>query len=371
MEPSLSTNINQLQEDFDDFFENSLCGYLIADAQGFIMRANKKIAAWLNCTTDDFNKKRFSDLLAFGSKVYFETHLRPLLKLQGFFDEVVLDLSDANGQKLRVMVNGFERRDNIGQSFFIRYTILKASDRLEYEQNLHRTNALTEKELVKKTAIVALREQLIAVLGHDLRNPLSAIIIAVDLLISSPLGNNTLLLDTLKRSSYRMLELVDNIMDFARTRLGVGIVLNRQSSLLEPVLAQVVAEIMLIHPKREIRAIFNIKEPINCDASRLAQLLSNLLSNALTHGYPNSPIVVRATQNDENLELSVTNNGNKIPAVLQERLFDPFTRETDRSNQNGLGLGLFICSEISKAHNGTLSFTSSATETSFIFRMSV
>lgn len=369
MEFPVPPDINQLQENFEDFFETALCGFITADTQGFIMRANKKIAGWLTHTTDELKGKRFSDLLGTGSKIYYETHLRPLLRIQGFFDEVVLELSSTTGQKVQVMVNAFERRDKNGKPYFIRYTILKGSDRLQYEQNLQDAKAIAEKELIKQTEMVALREQLIAVLGHDLRNPLAAIVMAADLLSSSPDRDNALILATLKRSSFRMMELVSNIMDFARTRLGEGIVINRQDILLEPVLQQVVAEMRLIYPKREITALFKITMPVNCDSDRVAQLLSNLLANALTHGDTNFPVHVHAILNNEILELSVTNNGVPIPVDLHERLFAPFTREAGRVSQNGLGLGLYICSEIAKAHNGTLSFTSSGNETSFTFCM--
>ncbi|MEP6597646.1 MAG: HAMP domain-containing sensor histidine kinase, partial [Ginsengibacter sp.] len=215
----------------------------------------------------------------------------------------------------------------------------------------------------------ALREQLIAVLGHDLRNPLSAMTMAVELLSSSANANEAILLATLKRSSSRMTELVNNIMDFARTRLGEGIVLTRQDTVLEPVLQQVVAEMRLIYPKREITALFEITEPVNCDPHRIAQLLSNLLANALIHGAANSPVHVRAFQNTGHLEISVANNGTPIPANLHEHLFTPFTREVSRPSQHGLGLGLYISSEIARAHHATLSFISTEEETCFTFHM--
>lgn len=370
MEAQIPSNTNQLQENFEDFFETALCGFIIADTKGSIVRANKKIAGWVNCTTDELKGKRFSDLLAIGGKIYYETHLWPLLRMQGFFDEVVLELSSTTGPKLRVMVNALERRDKDSQPCFIRYTILKANDRLQYEQNLQEAKKIAETELIKQKEMVTLREQLIAVLGHDLRNPLSAMAMAVDLLIaSSPRGNNAILLATVKRSSSRMRELVNNIMDFARSRLGEGIVLTREDIDLEPVLEQVVAEMRLVYPKREITALFEITEPVNCDSHRIAQLLSNLVANALSHGDAGSPVHIHAFHNNRNLELSVCNNGDPIPADLHEHLFAPFTREASRPTQQGLGLGLYICSEIARAHNATLSFTSSAKETCFTFRM--
>jgi sigma-B regulation protein RsbU (phosphoserine phosphatase) len=164
-------------------------------------------------------------------------------------------------------------------------------------------------------------------------------------------------------------ELVNNIMDFARTRLGEGIIINRQDIILEPVLQQVVAEMKLIYPKIEITTLFAIIEPVNCDSDRIAQLLSNLLANAIKHGDPDSPVYIHAFSSKGNLEISVSNKGVPIPEDLHDYLFTPFTREVNRPSQHGLGLGLYISSEIARAHNAILSFNSSAKETRFTFRM--
>ena len=362
------TDLKHLQEDFEDFFENALCGFIIADTGGSIVRANKKLAGWVGVEGAELKGKRFSDLLGIGGKIYYETHLWPLLRMQGFFDEVMLELSNTGGQKLRVMVNAMERRDDEGKPCFIRYTILKATDRIQYEQNLQLAKAVTETELLKQKESVALREQLIAVLGHDLRNPLSAMVMATELLEGSSEKDSSELLAMLKRSTSRMSELVDNIMDFARTRLGEGIILNLQATILEPVLRHVVEELKLVHPYREIIAIYNLAGPVNCDPHRIAQLISNLLANALTHGSPDTPVHLNAIQDGNNLEINVCNKGTPIPASLQDHLFAPYTRVTGPS-KNGLGLGLYISSEIARAHKGTLSFTSNEERTCFVFRM--
>lgn len=361
------TGINNLQEDFEDFFESVLCGFITADAKGIIVRANKKVAAWVGYSTDELKGKRFSDLLAIGGKIYYETHLWPLLRIQGFFDEVVLEIKGITGQRLRVMVNAFESRDKNDQPCFIRYTILKASDRLQYEQNLQEAKKNAEKEIIIQKEIVILREQLIAVLGHDLRNPLSAITIAVEILTLSLGERESNILSILKRSTLRLSELVNNIMDFARTRLGEDIILTKQNIVLEPLLLQVINELQLAFPKREINVLFEITEPVNCDPHRIAQLLSNLLANALTHGSADTPVRIHSYHKNGNLNISVINHGTPIPANMQEHLFAPFTRETSRSSQNGLGLGLYISSEIARAHNGTISCTSTAEETCFTF----
>jgi sigma-B regulation protein RsbU (phosphoserine phosphatase) len=112
-----------------------------------------------------------------------------------------------------------------------------------------------------------------------------------------------------------------------------------------------------------------------CDPGRLAQLLSNLLANAVTHGHAGTPVVARARSDGETFELSVSNAGDPIPAATVERLFQPFFRGDARSSGNagghGLGLGLYIASEIARAHGGTLKAMSSPEQTIFTLRMPV
>jgi sigma-B regulation protein RsbU (phosphoserine phosphatase) len=370
MEPQKTPGADELQENFEDFFEEALCGFVIADAQGMMVRVNAKVLEWTGHTADELKGKKFSELLTMGGKIYYETHLWPLLRMQSYFDEVVLELGSNKAEKLKVMVNAFERRDANSKPLFIRYTILKASDRLQYEQNLQQAKTIAEQELLKQTENVALREQLIAVLGHDLRNPLAAVKMATDLLSTSLTGDvNAELISMLKKSGRRMTELVSNIMDFARTRLGEGILLTRSDTVLDEVLHQVVAELNLAHPDREIITTVELTGSVNCDPFRISQLLSNLIANALTHGAADKPVHIHADGTGENFEISVSNAGVPIPEDMHEHLFVPFTREARRPSQHGLGLGLYIASEIAKAHGGTLSFTSNTEETRFILQM--
>lgn len=370
MKPDTNNHFEQLQEDFEDLFENAVCGFVTTDAEGKIIRANNRIAGWLGRDAGSIKGQRFSDLLTIGGKIYYETHLWPLLRMQGFFDEVALELSCANKDKLQVLVNAIERRDEQDRPQFIRFTVLKATDRRRYEANLLEARSAAELSLSNALQVAELREQFIAILGHDLRNPLGAIVAAASLLKEADLPSpHDKAVAVLARSADRMSEMIKNIMDFAVSRLGGGMRINKQSVLLTPVLTQVIDELGAIFPGRAIKTEFDITEPVECDPDRVAQLLSNLLANALTHGDTSQPVIVRAFHKDGILELSVSNGGKPIPADHIERLFEPFTRENARPSQNGLGLGLYIASQISLAHAGTLAATSTAEETRFTFRV--
>ncbi|MBW8359653.1 MAG: PAS domain-containing sensor histidine kinase [Weeksellaceae bacterium] len=368
LDSSLSNDIPQT--DADQFFEESLSGFLIVDDKNKIIRCNKRIAAWLERSSEEILNKKFSDLLSIGSKIYYETHLAPLLKMQGFFDEILVELSNTSGKKLKIFVNAKESSPNENGLRNIYYTLVEASDRVMYEQNLQFAKKVAEKQLVAERENVLLREQLIAVLGHDLRNPLGAVSMTVGYLERSMTGDKQKnLLGILKRSCYRMNELIGHVMDFARTRMGEGIVLTPGEVELEPVLQHVVDELKYLFPDRQINTVFSFPEPVYCDPDRISQLASNLLANAFTHGNPESPVWFSAGNQNDEMTLSVANDGEPIPESLQNILFTPFKRESDRPSKNGLGLGLYIANQIALAHGGTLAFTSDEKQTRFTFSM--
>ena len=216
-----------------------------------------------------------------------------------------------------------------------------------------------------------LREQFIAVLGHDLRNPLAALGAGTRMLE----GNLTterrqLILKEMGLSVTRASVLIDNVLDFARGRLGEGLILDRNKDQpLTPMLEQVVAEVRAFVRSRQIRTNFAIREPLDCDRQRLGQLAANLVSNAIAHGAPDQPIEVEAHSTDEAFVFSVTNGGAPIPERARAQLFRPFFRGEARASQQGLGLGLFIVSEIAKAHGGTMEVQSDDSQTRFQFSM--
>ncbi len=239
-----------------------------------------------------------------------------------------------------------------------------------FHLNTNAQLASSEASLLDERRTAELREQFIAVLGHDLRNPLSAVKAAAQLLRRGSLDEKaSRLVSLIQTSADRMADLIENVMDFARGRLGSGLPLERTAEPLAPLLRQVVAELGASFPDRVIETEFACEGAIVCDQTRIGQLLSNLLGNALTHGVPDQPIRVRAGIAAMTFELSVSNAGNPIPTVAMERLFHPFSRGDVRPSQQGLGLGLFISAEIAKAHHGTLDVTSSPEETRFTFHM--
>lgn len=215
-----------------------------------------------------------------------------------------------------------------------------------------------------------LREQFIAVLGHDLRNPLASLDAGTRMLQRSVTDDKGKTVLTLMQSSIsRMSGLIDNVLDFARGRLGGGISIQQADRVpLRPVLEQVVSELKMANPGHRIETDL-AETMVRCDEGRIGQLLSNLLANALTHGDPEAPIRVRSVVSGGRFELTVSNAGEPIPEAVIKDLFKPFVRASAKANLQGLGLGLYISSEIAKAHRGLLQVTSTQEETRFTFQM--
>lgn len=177
----------------------------------------------------------------------------------------------------------------------------------------------------------------------------------------------------MSRSIARMTELIANVTDFARGRLGGGLHINRTSdrALLESELHQVVSELRAAWPDRTIDAHIALAHNVSADVPRIGQLASNLLANALTYGAGDRPVQLEATTSDSTFQISVTNQGARIAQATQARLFQPFTRGGDQGNAQGLGLGLYIVAEIARAHGGTMQVESGDDATRFSFCLSL
>jgi sigma-B regulation protein RsbU (phosphoserine phosphatase) len=360
-------------DDYRDLFENAPCGYLTIGSDGRITKVNATLTAWTGFEADKFVGRRLHQFLSVAGRIYYETHIAPLLRMQGFFNEFALDFETAAGERLPVIANAAERHDADGTPLFTALVVIRATDRRRYERQLVDSRSELQRGLATERETAELREQFIAVLGHDLRNPLAAISAGARILQRSGAlqqQKELRVLDMINSTVTRMSDLIDNILDFARGRLGGGITLHRDANRpLEPVLEQVVDELRTTSPQRLIETSFEITEPVHCDRTRIGQLASNLVGNALTHGAPDQPVRVGAKTEGDRFILWVANAGEAIPAAAMQKLFEPFFRGDVRDRRQGLGLGLHIASQIAQAHGGRIDVTSTADETRFVFTM--
>src|SRR5450631_4258015 len=192
------------------------------------------------------------------------------------------------------------------------------------------------------------------------RNPLHALYASGDTL-ERQLTDPALLTPAsrIKTNVRRMSSLIDDVLDFARGRLGggIGIELTEVQNI-NTGLTTVVQELQDAQPECKILSSINIDRSVRCDLGRLQQVASNLLANALTHGRADTLVKFTVSADDTHLILQVWNAGEPIPAESIGKIFQPFWRHSVSASRNGLGLGLYICSQIVRAHEGRISVTS-------------
>lgn len=219
---------------------------------------------------------------------------------------------------------------------------LEAEDRLRASESALRSQTETARR----------REQFVAALGHDIRTPLQAIAGGLALVERMP-DQAPRVAPMVRRSVGRISELVQDLMDLARGQLGSGMGVSPVlcTDLAER-LTQIVEETRTARPDSRIDFECRLDGPVWCDPARIVQVAANLLSNAVTHGTPGRPITVVATASGEEFKFSSSNDAPGMAPSEVDRLFQPYFRPTTNTAGSGLGLGLYIVSEIAKAHKG-------------------
>lgn len=213
------------------------------------------------------------------------------------------------------------------------------------------------------------REIMLAILGHDLRNPLTAILVGTASLLKAGTLREaeSRAVSRIARSADRIKHMISDLLDVARSRFGGKMPVSRERLDLGDVVSYAVEELQLSHPERNI-SYESRGDLFGCwDRDRIAQLTSNLVGNAVQHG--RDPISVVASGGPGEVELAVTNQGAPIPLEAQPTLFDPFRRPTKTDERHGIGLGLYIVAEIVRAHAGAITLQSNEQCTTFAVKL--
>lgn len=221
----------------------------------------------------------------------------------------------------------------------------------------------------------------LAILGHDLRNPLGTVVAGSSFLMqATDIPPKYVLVATrMFNSAKRMSKLINDLIDFTRTHLGPGIPIRVKHASLVTVCNEVIDELRTFHPERTIEFHAPHKLDAIFDDSRIAQVLSNLIGNAIQYGNPDSPVTVGLSNNADDIVIEVRNRGEIIPHDKLQTVFDPMVRiaahannaeNSDSMGRTSLGIGLYISREIVQAHGGKITVTSNASDgTAFILTM--
>jgi sigma-B regulation protein RsbU (phosphoserine phosphatase) len=363
----------------DDLFDEAPCGLLVTQLDGLILKVNATFCDWLGFARDDLvGLKRLQDLFTMGGRIFHQTHWAPALQMQGSLAEVKFDVRHRDGRGIPMIFNARQRKRAEGA--FNEVAAFVAEDRNRYERELmgarKKADALLEAEheaqdLLRDRALFA--EQMVGIVSHDLRNPLSAILMGIQLLGRTEGERRARVLGHVRNSAERAQRLIEELLDFTQARVGNGLSVKLEPVDLHEVAARATDELMLAFPDRKIIHRSVGAEKCVADADRLAQLIGNLVSNAAAYGRADTPIEVRSRTEGASAMVSVLNAGDPIPAAMLDTIFEPMVRGmTQQSAARSVGLGLFIVNEIAKAHAGEMEVRSSLVDgTVFTLRFPV
>ncbi|CAN5733212.1 PAS domain-containing sensor histidine kinase [soil metagenome] len=363
------TSGGAISEDARAVLDAAPCGLMQTSDDGTFRRANRTFCVWLGFTESDLiGRRRLQDLMTMGGRIFHQTHWTPLVRMQGSISEIKFELVHRDGTLVPMVMNAIRREsDGVMVHEVAAYV---ARDRDRYERELVSTHKRLEELVAEENRSHAesrdralFAEQMVGIVSHDLRNPLSTIVMGTEMLASSELPSaQQRISGQIIRAADRAQRLISELLDFTQARVGVGLSASRVPVDLHQVVAESIDELRIAHVGREIVHTRSGSGECSVDPDRLAQLLGNLIANAIAYGKRDTPITVASRGEPEQVVISVHNRGEPIPEAIQASLFEPMTRGAKGGEARSIGLGLFIVKEIARSHGGTASVVSSGDE---------
>ncbi len=340
--------------------DDAPCALARTTSKGVFMGVNAALCTWLGYTAEELvGKRRLQDLLRTGSKIFHQTHWVPLLQMQGSISEVRLELLHKDKSVVPMIINAIRRHHGDVEIHDLAAFVARDRDKFEQELIASRKSlqaAVAEANLLKNEAKdrALFAEQMVGIVSHDLRNPLSAISMGATVLGRADLPvNQHRVLSRVSRAAERANRLINDLLDFTQARVGGGLSVALREIDLHATVAEAVDELALTYPSRQLRHVKGGGSKCLADSDRLSQLVGNLVSNAMTYGDLNAPVTVTSTVNGSVFYISVHNTGMPIPQDVLPTLFQLLVRgDAATSSNKSVGLGLYIVNEIAKAHGG-------------------
>jgi PAS domain S-box-containing protein len=365
-----------LQEDAEDLYEHAPCGYLSILPDGIIAKVNETFLQWTGFARHEVvGYRRFLDLLTVGGRIFYETHFQPLLRMQGFVREIAFDVIRSDAQPLPVLVNAV-RREQRDAGSIIRITVFDATDRRRYERELLAARDRAEKASRIKT-------ELISMISHDLRAPLSAILTSAALLEKTdPKPQHAKYVRVLQSSAAHALELVNTVLDLERLESGRTVLREREFGLRELANEITATAKAAAADKTDLvvsaSILDEVPERVFGDRAKLGQVFANLMMNAVKfteRGIVSLVISLHASRAEAvTIDVRVSDTGIGIPADRLPHIFEEFTQASDEiaERYGGTGLGLTISRKLLQLHGSDLQVSSTVGQgTTFSFLLTL
>ena len=304
-----------LEENAEDLYEHAPCGYVSTDPGGTILRLNQTLLDWLGYARSDLvRQRRLQDLFTAGGRIFHETHVAPLLRMQGSVRSIAVDIARANGSPLPVLLHSDLKRNAAGEPVLIRTTLFDASDRKEYERELVRARKKAE-------AADRAKSEFISTISHEIRTPLNAIMGVAYLLAQTPLSTSQQkFVRTLRSSAENLLNLVNEVLDFSKIESG-KITLEERPVRLRALASEVVGSLQVKADEKgislDLEVEHGVPQEVLGDPVKITQILTNLLGNAIKftstggvklalegHGWSGDRITVRFAVTDTGIGIA-------------------------------------------------------------------
>jgi PAS domain S-box-containing protein len=375
-----------LEESAEELFEGAPCGYLATLPEGTIVRVNQTFLTLTGYSREQLvGVSTFQELLAIPGRIYYDTHVRPLLHMQGFAREIAVDLACRDRRVVPALLNCTLKRDSNGEPRLIRVTVFDATDRRQYEQELLRARRVAEMavETERTTREEAERanrakDDLLALVSHELRTPLSAILGWTQVLSRQAAGDAQLQhgLAVIERNTRLQARLVEDLLDVSRIgsgKLRLDVQRVDLANVVEAALE--VASPGLLARNLRLQKVLDPGAVVAGDPGRLQQVFWNLLSNATKFTPAGGTVKVVMARVNSHVEISITDTGQGMTPELLAHAFEPFRQSADRSTRGtgGLGLGLSLVKNLVEMHGGSIEAHSEGTQrgSTFIVKLPI
>jgi PAS domain S-box-containing protein len=356
----------------DILFDHAACALLLTAPDGIILRANGTACMWLGYTEDELvGKLRMHDLLPVGARLFYHTHCQPILQVQGSVAEIQVDLRNRRQERLPMLINISRRQEADGT--VDHWALFKASDRRAYERELLAARKAAEAALdARRSAEAELKklnaqlsaadrrkDEFLATLSHELRNPLAPMRSALDVLkLKFGHGADTRLLQAFDRQLRHLTRLVDDLMEVSRITQGC-MQLRRAPVELSALVHGAAHDLAATMEAARHTLRLSVAAPpviVDGDATRLAQVVINLLTNAAKYTPDGGTIELHLSSENGVAEIQVRDNGIGLPASALATVFNMFSQlepALERS-KGGLGIGLALVRGIVELHDGSV-----------------
>ena len=361
----------------ESFYEEAACGLLVTDLDGTIRRCNSTFCGWVGYIPEDLiGKRRIQELFTIGGRLFHQTHWAPLLQMQGSVAEIQLEIIHCNGHTVPMLLNAIRRQDESGVKDHI--ALFVSTDRKKYERELLSARERAETALLARREAEAQlhelnkqlsqadrrKDEFLATLAHELRNPLAPMRNVVEILRLKNFDDPELRWSQqlFERQLQQMTHLVDDLMDVSRITQG-RIELRKQRLDLAAVMRNAVETCLPLMQASSHTLSVTLPDAsifVDGDPTRLAQIMLNLLNNAAKYTPAGGEIRFTGMQQDDQVVVTVTDSGIGIDKQHLSNVFEMFSqlgRALERS-QGGLGIGLALVRGLVELHGGTVSATS-------------